>query len=728
MYGGKIKAYARNSSCVLVSTKGGIFKTSDWGQNWINGTQTFNPFSVNSDKIVSIGNDFYAQSNTYAGNSIYKSNDNGLNWSQLPSTTWGTVSLGKLANTLYVIGSNYVTGGALYASIDGSNWTQKATIWTGSNQPSGTCELLSFNQDKLYLILQNSLYYTTDGNTLNPVSVSGLDISSFSDNSDNIQGDASGNLYYYNNNNNNAVYKYNFTSGTWSNLITGKMPDNYQIMGFSATDNALFLVVMNPAMDIKFYKSTDQGATFTEQTATGLTTPMISNIIEASANVFIGNGLYNEILVSSTGGSSWSEPVNQFTASYAGDLTLSGSTLLFTSENRGIIASSNQGANWGTANTGIPGFGGIAYFVNEIMQVKDTLFSILQPSPFSDLVTLYKSSNNGNSWSVSPFPSPYSKGNQYTFAGKCDSALFVNYFDSISSKYALIVTFNNGTSWAKPNSQNTDQLTFLKGTKKCLFAFTAYPEEWNDFSNVSKANSFGLSFTNINPNNLFNSNFLIKRVSDRHGNKQDPILDFDLANNKAIFVVTDRTMGNIDRLYLYNNGTNAWSEIYTTGLPSNYVANCIKNTGNNNWLLATNLGLYQSTNGGANWTLTHDINSWQKGITVNRIHRVNNEVFLGTLANGIWTVNLSTGIAEPMAESDLLTYPNPTADILNISIPDYTGKNARVTLYDMDGKIIMATTANSKLFQLDLHRVASGNYLLVIDSNSRLYKKSIIRN
>ena len=734
LFGGKIRGYAKNSTCVLLATNGGIFKTIDLGQNWTNVSYTFNSNSLRFDQILSIGNDFYAMAN--GSGDIYKSTDNGQNWGGIPKApgnSWNMQSIGKLNFSLYVIGVNYMDGtGYLYSSADGSSWSQKAQLWS-NNPQNGNIELLSFSQNRLFVYSQNNLYYTSDGINLTTVSVNGLGISGFTNGGDVFHGDASGNLYFKNDNS-NSVYKYDFTNQTWVDICTGKLPSNYSVMEFSATDNALFVVAWPPADNLKLYKSTDQGATFIQQTPTGLTMDIVSNIIEASTNIFIGNSLYTEILVSTTGGSSWSIPSNQFIASDAGNLTKSGNSLLFPTNNRGIIISTNQGLNWATGNNGIPGMTGVAYFVNEIISAKDTLFSFLRPDPNSNNLTMYKSTDNGTSWNASPIPAPYSSGNSYTFAGKCDSALFVNYFDPSSSKYALIVTFNNGRTWVNPASQNSTQLTYLKGSKNCLFAFNANPNDWNDFNNVTKVNNFGVSYTDINPtiqntpNKLFNDNFLIKRIENGDGGKGEPIMDVDVLNKNAIFAVNDRTNGQLDRLYFYNITTNVWSEVAKTGLPPYYIANSVKSLGFNNWLLATNLGLYKSTDNGLSWTITHFANDWLKGINVNSIQVINNQVFLGTSADGIWTVNLSTGIVEPLADSDLVTYPNPTADLMQVTIPDFNGRNADLSLYSMDGKVMLNKTVNSKLCQLDMHHLSSGTYLLVINSNNRLYRKSVIRN
>jgi len=725
MYGGRIRSYAKNSSCVLVTTNGGIFRTINQGQNWTNVTQTFDPNSVRCEQLVSVGADFYAMSNSNYGSGLYKSTNNGGTWTPLSFETWSPMTIGKLSNTLYAVGSNWSTGeGRLYASTDGNTWTPKSVIWT-NYWPGGNIDMFSDNQSKLFLYFNENMYYTTDGNALTTISINGLSPSGFSNGDDQLAVDALGNLYYMND---NVIYKYNFTSETWSDIVTGKIPVDYQIMNLSVTENAIFFSAMPPMAAMKMYKSTDQGGTFTELASAGLLIPMMDNILEVANNTFIGNGLYEDIFFTSDGGASWTSNDNQYIATFAGGLTRSGNSLLYIRGNRGLILSGNLGANWAQANVGIPDFGGgIAYFLNELTQVKDTLFSFLRPEPFSDDVVLYKSSNFGASWDSCLIPAPYNAGEDYTFAGKCDSLLYVSYFDATNSKYALIASSTFGSSWIKPNALNSDKRVFLKGSKKCLFAFNSSDNDWDDFDNVYKANNFGMSFSSLNTENLFNSNRLIKRVYNNDGDKADPMMDFDMPNNRALFAVQDRTMYQLDKLYLYNITLSNWSELSTTGLPTNYIANCIKYLGNNVWILATNLGLYKSTNGGIAWTITHSTSEWQKGMIVNTMYKIDNKVFLGTISNGIWVVDMTLGGIEQLGQNQLQIFPNPASDILTVNLPDYNGNQVAVSVYNAEGIQLITETANAGQFRIDLHKLPSGIYFIQINANNHIYRNKIIR-
>jgi photosystem II stability/assembly factor-like uncharacterized protein len=498
-----------NANCVIIANDGGMFKTTDQGQNWTDINQSFNPFSLNCNSLVSLGTDFYIISNSIFSSGIYTSSNDGASWTPKNLVNWSAWSLGKLSNVLYALADDWNTHQLrLYSSTDGNNWTPGVVVWSGE-WTGGSAELLSFNQNKLFLRLQSSLYYTTDGSTMIPIPATGLSVSDFDRGE--ILGDALGNLYYRNN---SIIYKYNF-SHFWSDIVTGKIPGDYQVLNFSVTDNAIFFAAMPAAAPIKMFKSVDQGATFAELTSAGLPLAMLDNIIEIGSNRFIGNDLYDQVLITNDGGDSWTLSTNQYISTFAGNIKSAGSSLFYIRGSKGIIASHDLGLNWTQSNDGTPNFGeGIAYFTSKLTAVRDTLFSFVQPDPFSNDLSLYKSSNFGTSWSSSPIPAPYNIGSEYSFAGKCDSLLFVNYKTG-SDSYSLIYTPDYGATWFKPNSQNSNNPYYVKGPKNYLFAF--YGTENDDFSNIFKANSFGMSFstliTDIDGNNV------IKRVINEQWQK-----------------------------------------------------------------------------------------------------------------------------------------------------------------------------------------------------------------
>ncbi len=659
MYGGGINGFAKNASCILVATDGGIFKTTNEGLTWTNATQNFDPYSTSCRKIISIGNVFYAMPDNSYQTSIYKSSDNGANWTALTFSNFWPNDMAMFSDSIYVMAGDN-TGGHLYSSKDGINWNMRAKLWDG-NWQGGNSNLFSSNSDKLFIVFNDTLFYTKDGSRIDTVSYNGLSKPGFSDNSDNIEGDALGNIFYRED---AGILKYDFNAKTWKNITAGKVPAGFQIVDFSVTDHTVFVNAMSPTIGMILYRSTDQGNSFTELTNTGLILPMIGNIIEVSANGFIGNALDDRIVVSSDGGNTWTSTDNQFIATSASNLVKSGNTVLFSRETKGITLSNDKGINWSSVNNGIPGFGGIAYFVREITVVKDTLFAFCYTDPFAEISKLYKSADNGKTWVPCFIPSPWDQNDDFWFAGKADSALYIYCAKKSTNEYTAIVSFDFGKTWSEPQQQDKTNYVYIKGTKQCSFIFPAPNDQYNNFTDVSRLNDFS-TITTID-NGLFNNSLVIKRIKGAHGDKGEAMMDFDAANNKALFVAVDRNFMEVEKLYLFNMTTNGWSEIFTTGLPSGYKANCIKYVGNNIWLLATNTGLYKSTDAGSTWVITHNISEFQRGIVVNSIQVVGNKVFLGTLDNGIWTSELTFDFSVGFTASNTLLTTVPfTVKITN---------------------------------------------------------------
>lgn len=154
MLGGKIRAAAKNSNCVLVATEGGVFKSTDYGYNWNNATKILNATSVKCEEIVSIGENFYIRLPNSNGMGLYESSDNGNNWTEidLPGTTWIS-TIGALSNTLYAIWANSLMKvGCMLLPMERTGLEIK--VWTG--QYPNKIKLYTFNQNKLYLMIDGN--------------------------------------------------------------------------------------------------------------------------------------------------------------------------------------------------------------------------------------------------------------------------------------------------------------------------------------------------------------------------------------------------------------------------------------------------------------------------------------------------------------------------------------------------------------------------------------------
>ena len=96
------------------------------------------------------------------------------------------------------------------------------------------------------------------------------------------------------------------------------------------------------------------------------------------------------------------------------------------------------------------------------------------------------------------------------------------------------------------------------------------------------------------------------------------------------------------------------------------------------------------------------------------------------VANGFGTYMIATqitrtpntGIDEEEAES-IRVFPNPCSNTLQVQCPL---SNARLTLYDMYGKMVLSTEAKGEVTSLEMSELASGLYLLNVSVDSSIVK------
>jgi len=90
-------------------------------------------------------------------------------------------------------------------------------------------------------------------------------------------------------------------------------------------------------------------------------------------------------------------------------------------------------------------------------------------------------------------------------------------------------------------------------------------------------------------------------------------------------------------------------------------------------------------------------------------------------------VNITTGLIAPLSVNDISVFPDPCVDLVQVTIPDLTVTTAQVSLYNLAGKELIHKTVSNNIFSVDLHSLASGNYILLVNSNNQTYRKSIIK-
>lgn len=95
--------------------------------------------------------------------------------------------------------------------------------------------------------------------------------------------------------------------------------------------------------------------------------------------------------------------------------------------------------------------------------------------------------------------------------------------------------------------------------------------------------------------------------------------------------------------------------------------------------------------------------------------------------NGNVIYCLPTGVSETLNSSNVSVYPNPAADVLNISLPS-NGKLTNVVIYDVLGKIVLEDKmiANGTTSELDITHLQSGMYLIKLKADGVEYSTKLL--
>ena len=119
---------------------------------------------------------------------------------------------------------------------------------------------------------------------------------------------------------------------------------------------------------------------------------------------------------------------------------------------------------------------------------------------------------------------------------------------------------------------------------------------------------------------------------------------------------------------------------------------------------------------------------WENGFNLGTTTLYNPET---TCAN-IFIAKIDTSFAlsvskNTIVKNDIFIYPNPTNGLVNITSSLFID-NSTVTVYNMVGKLVFTNkyaTAYTNQFQIDLHNLPDGEYIISIKTNNSVYNNKI---
>ncbi|MEI7802208.1 MAG: T9SS type A sorting domain-containing protein, partial [Bacteroidota bacterium] len=206
-------------------------------------------------------------------------------------------------------------------------------------------------------------------------------------------------------------------------------------------------------------------------------------------------------------------------------------------------------------------------------------------------------------------------------------------------------------------------------------------------------------------------------------------------------VVTLGNYGNTDYVYESTDALSAaaFSNITGSGLPKMPVyCSAIDPTNPNTIIIGTELGIWATENGGANWA---EQNNSMARVPVTKLRQgpvgnFQNVLYAATYGNGVLRTfgNAVLSTHEPEAKSTAIkVFPNPASDDLNF-IAQFSLGNTEIiaNLIDMSGRIVKSENYGKHslgvyTFKINVADVNTGNYLLqVIQEGKQSVSKVVV--
>jgi hypothetical protein len=293
---------------------------------------------------------------------------------------------------------------------------------------------------------------------------------------------------------------------------------------------------------------------------------------------------------------------------------------------------------------------------------------------------LYKSTNNGVSWSYSNVGSGFGCGSLDVISDELNTL----YLGVGGSCRGLHVSSDNGLTWVNK----------IPG---------------KDFTDIEVMNGLNLVYACNNNNEIF--------YSGDNGNNWQQIVGQPFSNTAVMIKHLGDDLFvfcNNGDFYKTSNGGLTWSlfsNIPIAGSASAY-ANDLVFINPLSWFVGfSQNGIWRTSDGGISWTQS------DTGVSGD-FHYLFNEgsTILATTTEGIFMYEEIVGINAGSQKSNLISlYPNPASQFVTLHSPaDFIGKN--YFIYDAFGRVVMQGVINNSSTTLNTQALSAGVYFLVIDN------------
>jgi len=714
------------NNAVMLCNNGGLFITYDYGNNWENCSKNINKITRIAKNVVFVNNTFITLLQTFPffKSILYKYTGNN-DWEEintLPSNKYLYNTIGTLNNNLVVLFNKNDSTFISFTS-DLTNWSSPILIYPYF--PYGELLFINFTNNVLFLYINNLLLYTSNLVTFDTVTTNGLTTNYLE--SWNLKGDTLGNIYYKDDQTPTNIYKYDFNTKQWINITPPNNLENYMLVDIEAVANKLILYYINFLQnDIKFMISEDGGNTFSYLNI-NLFPPVLFYPYHIQGDKYIALDLSYNLIYSFDGMNTWNYPQTPIYTVSTANLINVNNNLFFNKSNVGIVKFDIINNNWNYANSNLPSLLGYVYFIYQLNSSINSIYCI-NYNFFENQFYIFRSNDLGGSWNNINFPFT---GNISwpQFSGNIKNKIFLSGYDNLNNNFKLYAFNEETNTWEEFNTNPSltgRTFIFNKGQYTLLFEET---EPYNYFKNGYLYNQQNQTVQEIFYSNSITLDYIrIKRnifSFDDWWNLDNAIIDIDTINNYFITVLLDYS-NEKHILVKYDLNNNTFTQITPIGLPENFNPTYIINYSSNAWLLATTQGIYRSTDGGNNWNIFYNQDEWLDGMIVNKLIPINNDLYLGTLANSLWKIENFTSSESLSLKNNLIIIPNPVKDWLTIYLNEPINE---IKIYNTMGAIVYIQKIDNykNILNINIENLTPGIYYIQANTLNKNYKEKFIK-